>query len=147
MERINELSTSEKLLAGGGVLMLIASFLPWYSFSAGPFDFTRSGWQAPGSIWSVLAILLCLAMGAVVIAQRFGNVQLPDLGSITWAQAFGGASAAVVVLMLLKAWRILAVDAGGFGWGFIIALIAAGAVVTGGYLRYTEEQAGVRKAG
>ncbi len=33
MDKLNELSTGEKLIAGGGVVLLIASFLPWYKVS------------------------------------------------------------------------------------------------------------------
>ena len=48
VEKLKALSLAQKLVAGGGVLMLIASFMPWYSFSELGFSFTQSGWDAPG---------------------------------------------------------------------------------------------------
>jgi hypothetical protein len=68
---------------------------------------------------------------------------LPDLGTMTWGQVYGGGGAAVVVLMLLKAWRILDVPLGGFGIGFFLAVICAGAIAYGGYMLYMEEKTGM----
>jgi hypothetical protein len=141
MDKINEMGTSEKLIVGGGVLMLIASIFPWYSFDFNGFgSITRNGWQAPGSIWSVLAILIAVALAAVVLAVKFGNVKMPDLPeNVTWGIVFAGGAAAVVVFMVLKLWRIADVPVGGFGFGFFIAVIAAALVAAGGFLAYQEE--------
>ena len=142
VEKLKALSLAQKLVAGGGVLMLIASFMPWYSFSELGFSFTQSGWDAPGSIWSLLAIVVSLAAAGAVLAESVGNIKLPDLGpSTTWGMLYGGAGAAVAVLMLLKLWRIMAVPVGGMGWGFFVAIVAAAIVAAGGYLLYTEEKA------
>jgi hypothetical protein len=142
VENLNKLSTAEKAIAGGGILMFIASFFNWWSFSEAGFSASQSGWE--GAIWSVLAILICLALAALVLATKFGNVNMPDLPeNVTWGKVFGGAAVAVVVLMLLKAWRISAMDAGGFDIGFFLGLIAAAAVVYGGYTIYSEEKTSV----
>lgn len=146
-EKIKNLSLAEQLVAGGGILMLIASFFDWWHFSAGVEGFSISGgfdgWGDPGSIWSVLAILVSIVMAGVVIATKVGNVQMPALPqNVTWGQVWGGGAAAVVVLMLLKAWRILAAPVGGFGIGFWIAVVATVAIAYGGFLLYTKEKAG-----
>src|SRR5438105_652186 len=121
MEKVNTLSLGEKLVAGGGILMLIASFLPWWHYSESIISISRNGWGLPGSFWSVLAILISLALAAVIIAIRFGNVKMPDLPeNVTWGKVFGGAGGALIILMLLKAWRITAAPAGSFGIGFFI---------------------------
>jgi hypothetical protein len=147
MERFNQLSIAEKCIVVGGLAMFIVGlFFPWWSFSEGGFSASQTGFEAPGSLWSVLAILLAVAMAGIVLAERFGNVALPDLGSITWAQAWGGAAIALVVLMLLKAWRISAADIGGFGWGFLIAIIVVAAVVYGAYLKFQEGGGSFRRA-
>jgi hypothetical protein len=142
MDKLNELSTGEKLIAGGGLLMLIASFLPWYDFDFG-LEFvgsiTRNGWQSPGALWSILATLLAVILAAAVLAPKFGNVRLPDLRNITLGQAFLGGGAAVAVCILLK----LASESGSMSYGFFLGIIAAVAIAAGGYLLYSEEKAGV----
>ena len=144
MDRINLLNNGEKAVAGGGLLMLIAGlFLPWWRFSISGFGSTSEGGLGqPGEIYSILAILISLALAGSIVAIKFGNVQMPALPSdLSWGQLYGGGGAAVAVLMLLKAWRISAVPAGGFGIGFFVAVIATAAIVYGGYLLYTEEKA------
>jgi hypothetical protein len=143
MDKINEMSTGEKLIAGGGVLMLIASFLNWWHASIGPISVGQSGWDAPGSLWGILAILLSIVLAGIVIAWRLGNVAMPALPeNVTWGIVFGGGAALVVVFMLLKAWRITAAPVGGFGIGFFLGLIAAVCIAAGGYLLYSEEKKG-----
>jgi len=139
------LSTPEKAIAGGGVLMLIASFFDWFHANvAGIVSVGRSGWGAPGDLWSILAILISLALAAAVLAPKLGNMALPALPeNVTWGIVYGGGAAAVVVLMLLKAWRILAAPIGGFGIGFFVAVIATAAIAYGGYMIYSEEKSGM----
>ncbi len=139
VEKLKALSLPEKLIAGGGVLMFIAGFFPWWSWSELGFSASEGGWGQPGSIWSVLVILISLVLAGIVLARALGNVALPDLGpSLTWPKVFAGAGVAIVVLMLLKLWRIMDVPAGGMGWGFFVAIIAAALVVAGCFLMYQE---------
>ncbi len=140
-EKIMNLSNGEKLVAGGGILMLIASFLPWYkgSFDVGVVSGSVSGWDAPGAIWSVLAVLVSIAMAGSVLALKLGNVKLPDLGSVTWGQAYLGGGIAVAVLILIK----LANESSHLSFGFFLGIVAAVVIAAGGYLIYTEEKAGV----
>ena len=143
MDKLNALSTPEKAIAGGGVLMLVASMLDWWRVSASGFgSFGESGWGSPGSIWGILAILLSISLAGVVLSTRLGNIQMPALPeSLTWGKVWGGGAAAIVVFMLLKAWRITDVPVGGFGIGFFLGVIAAAAIAYGGYMLYTEEKA------
>jgi len=142
VDKINTLSTPEKAIAGGGVLMLIASFFDWWHFSVAGFGSAgESAWGDPGSIWGILAVLLSLVLAGIVLSTRLGNVQMPALPeTVTWAQVWGGGAAAVVVLVLLKAWRIQAAPVGGFGIGFFLGVIAAAAIAYGGYMMYTEQK-------
>lgn len=142
MDKLNALSLGEKLIVGGGILMLIASFLPWYSVDLGIEGFgsiTRNGWESPGAIWSILATLIAVVMAGAVLALRFGNMNAPDMGSITLGQAFLGAGAAVAVFVLLK----LINESSSIAFGFFLGIIAAAALAAGGYLLYTEEKSGV----
>jgi len=137
LDKINEMTTGEKLAVGGAALMLIASFLPWYSVDLGQFgSFNRSGWQSPGAMWSVLAVLISLGFAGVILARKFGNVQLPDLGQFTWGQAALAAGGLVALCIILK----IINESSSMSFGFFLGIIAAAAVAAGGYLRYTEEQ-------
>ncbi|HEY7268209.1 MAG TPA: hypothetical protein VH951_00145 [Dehalococcoidia bacterium] len=132
------MTTGEKLVVGGAALMLIASFLPWYSVSLGPLgSFHRSGWQSPGALWSVLALLISLGFAGIILGRKFGNLQLPDLGQFTWGQAALAAGAVVALCILLK----LINESSSMAIGFFLGIIAAALVAVGGYFRYTEENA------
>lgn len=135
MDRIQAMSNGEKLIAGGGIVMLIASILPWYSVDFIFGSINRNGWQSPGAIWSILATLLAVALAAAVIAPKFGNVTLPDLGGVTWGQAFLAGGVAVVILVLIK----LVNESSYMSFGFYLGIIAAIAIAAGGFLRFQEE--------
>ena len=146
MDKINEMSTAEKAIAGGGVLMLIASFLDWWRASSLGFSVGESAWGAPGSIWGVLLVLVSLVLAGIVLGTRLGNMQMPALPQgVTNGILFGGGAALVVVLLLLKAWRILDVPIGSFGIGFYLGLVATAAIAYGGYMIYTEEKGGLKR--
>jgi hypothetical protein len=153
MAKVQALSLGEKLVGGGGIVMIIASILPWIKLSisgaagiAGASG-SKSAWGAPASIWSILAVLIAIALAGIVVA-RVMNMQMPTLpNNLTWGQIFGGGAVAIVVFMLLKAWRISAVDTGGFvdksyGIGFFLGVICTIAIAYGGYLLYSEDKGG-----
>jgi hypothetical protein len=140
-EKLNQLSLGEKLVAGGGIVMLIASLFDWWHYSSGPFSYGQSGWGDPGSIWSVLAILISIVLAGIVLAVRFGNVNMPALpAGWTWGMVYGAGAALVVLLMLLKFWRIMAVPAGGPGLGFFLAALATAAIAYGGFVLYNSDK-------
>ena len=137
MDKINEMTTGEKLAVGGAALMLIASFLPWYSIDIGEFgSFSRNGWQSPGALWSVLAVIISVGFAGIILARKFGNVQLPDLGQFTWGQAALAAGGAVALCIIIK----LVNESSFMAFGFFLGIIAAALVAAGAYFRYTEEQ-------
>jgi hypothetical protein len=145
MDKINELSLGEKLIAAGGVLLLIASFLPWYRVSVRFGEFSASasanGWEAPGALFSILAVLIGVVLAGAVLGPKLGNMQLPALGSITWGQAFVGGGAAALILVIIKFLN----ESSSISFGFFLGFIAAAALAAGGYLLYTEEKTGVRR--
>jgi hypothetical protein len=147
MDKLNQLSLGEKLVGGGGVLMLIASFLPWYKISFGiaglaHVSVSRNGWQSPGGLWSLLAVLISIALAGSIAAVKFGNMKMPDLGSVTWGQAYLGGGAAVALCVIIK----LINESSYISFGFYLGIIAAAAVAAGGYLLYTEEKTGVSRS-
>jgi hypothetical protein len=140
VDKLNTLSNGEKLIAGGGVVMLIASFLPWYkiSFDFGEFgggSVSASGWEAPGAILSILALVCGVVMAAAILGPKFANIQLPALGSITWPQAILGLGAAALILVVLKFLN----ESSYLSFGFYIGFLAALALAAGGYLYFTEQ--------
>ena len=146
MDKINTLSTGEKLIGGGGVLILIASLFDWWRLSSGGLSFGSNGWDSPGAIWSVLAILVSVGLAGAAVLPRLTTMTIPSLPeNLTWGVVYGGGAVTVIVLMLLKAWRIVDFPVGGFGIGFFIAIVATGAIAYGGYLLYSEEKAGVAR--
>src|SRR3970040_3068324 len=92
LERFQALGIGEKIIILAGVVLFIGGFLPWYSIDLGPFgSFTRSGWQSPGAIWSMLAILIGLAMAAVVVLKGLTEVEIPDnVGGPSWPRILLG---------------------------------------------------------
>ena len=145
MDMINQLSMGQKLIAVGGIALLIFSFLPWHHYSFGaisgipgvPGSLNRNAWQSPDAIWSILAVLIGLIM-ALVVLSKLANVDLPDLGSVTWGQAMLGAAAAVSILVIIK----FIAHSGSLGIGFFLGFIAAVVIAAGGYMLYTEERGG-----
>src|SRR5688572_32689019 len=130
----------EKLAAGGGVLMFIASFLPWYKVTVEFLEFSESftanGWDAPGAIWSILAVFIGLALVVAILGPKLANMQLPALGGITWGQAFAGLGGLSLLFIILK----LLNESSSISYGFFLGIIAALAMAAGGYLLYTEEK-------
>ncbi len=150
---LSKLSTSDKVISIGGLVLFIAAFLPWFTadypgdefFRAASYD--ANGWDV-GFIWAGVPGLLGLAAAGVILATKLGSAKVPDL-PISWGQAFlfaGGLSAVLVVLKLLvgedapTAFEL----AGGSvdrSWGLFVATIAALAFAAGGYLKFQEEKA------
>lgn len=132
---LNKLSTSEKLIAGSGLALFIASFLPWF----GLFGYNGNGWDV-GFFWGGVPALLGLALAVLVALPLFAaDVKLPEL-PVTWGQAILGAaglSAFLVVLKLLIGHHSLNRQ-----WGLFVAVIAAVALAAGGFLKFQEEQKG-----
>jgi len=140
IEKFMALSIGEKIIIIAGLVLLIDGFLPWYSVDLGPFgSFTRSGWQSPGAIWSMIAILIGLAMAAVVILKGLTEVEIPDnIGGVSWPKILLGGGVAALLLVVIKFLN----ESSSLGFGFYLGFIAAAALAVGGVLLYREEMAG-----
>lgn len=140
VEKFKNLGIGEKIIVVAGLVLLIDSFLPWYSVDLGPFgSVSRSGWESPGAIWSILAVLVGLVMVAAIAIRTFSPATLPDnISGVTWPKIHLGAGIAVAVLVLIK----LLDESSSLGFGFYIGIICAAALAVGGVLMYREEAAG-----
>ena len=137
-EQFQKLGLGEKIILIAGPLLFIDSFLPWYSIDLGPFgSVSRTAWQSPGSLWSMLAVFIAIVMTGLIAAVKFGNVKLPEMpNGVTWGRimlGLGGASVLFIVLKFLGESSFLS-------FGFYIGVILVIALAAGGFLTFQEEQ-------
>jgi hypothetical protein len=139
IEKFNALSLGEKIILPAGVVLFIVGFLPWYSVDLGPFgSYSHNGWQSPGAFWSILAIVIGLAMAGVVGLKAFGTATIPDnVGGVTWPKIHLGAGVVALLFLVIK--YISNHDYTGFG--FYVGIIAAAALAAGGFLMFRDESA------
>lgn len=145
-ERFMALGIGEKIIIIAAVVLFIVGFLPWYSFSASVEilgervggSWSANGWEAPGAIWSVLAIFIGLAMAAVVVLKDLTDVEIPDnVGGVSWPRILLGGGVAALVFVLIK----LLNESSHLGFGFYLGIIAVIALAAAGYLMFREERA------
>ncbi len=130
---LNKLTTGEKVVAAAGILLLIDSFLPWYSIDFGPLgSFHRSGWQSPGALWSILAVLLGVIMAGQVIATKlFSASGVPDkVGNFSWGMVHLAAGALSFLLIIIK----LINESSSTGFAMWVGLILTAALGAGGFM-------------
>ena len=139
VEKFMALGVGEKIIIVAGLVLFIDGFLPWYSWDAGPFgSFSRNGWQSPGALWSMLAVLIGLAMGAVVVLKGLTEVEIPDnVGGVSWPKILLGGGVAALVLVVIKFLN----ESSSMGFGFYVGIIAAAGLAAAGFLMYREEGA------
>jgi hypothetical protein len=98
----NKLSTLDRVVAGGAAVAFIASFLPWYGVSVGPFSASVSGWSAGFTAWAG-AMLLTIA-GALLVVRRSGGT-LPSL-QVSPSVLVAGIAALGLLLVIIR-WATL----------------------------------------
>jgi peptidoglycan/LPS O-acetylase OafA/YrhL len=140
VQKFTALSLGAKIILVAAVVLLIASFLPWYSVDLGPFgSFDRSGWQSPGAIWSILAVLIGLVMAGQIVVSVLSPGTLPDnVSGVTWPKIHLGLAGAAAVLILIK----LLNESSHLAFGFFLGIICVAALVAGAFLMFQEEQKG-----
>ena len=111
-----------------GVVLFVASFLPWYSIDAFGFSFNRNGWQSPGAEWSIAAAGTGVATVLPVLLMLLTRRGSP--WTVAWALAILLVGVGALTLVLLK----LTEESSYLSYGFYIAVTAAAAVIAGGVL-------------
>ena len=125
----SKLSKGDKVVAGGALAFLVSMFLPWFTFSLGPADYSRNGWHF--FFTGTLALLLLLAAAALVVMPAAGKkVNAPAITVLALTVL-----AAVLVLL-----RVLIGDDDPLsrGFGIFVGFIAAAAAGFGGFLKFKE---------
>jgi hypothetical protein len=136
---LKKLTPGEITTAVSGIVLLVFSFFHWYSvsYSFGPVSgsVSRNGWQSPGAIWSILAVILGVVLAAHVIVEKLGNVDLPDrLGSVGWGVTHLVGGVLAFVFILLK----LVNESSDLAFGFYVGILASLGLLVGGYLMSKE---------
>jgi hypothetical protein len=99
-----KLSREDMILSGLALFLIIdLVFLPWYSVDVLGLTLTLTATSAPYAIWGVLAALAALAFIIDLALERFGGVQLPEIGGsrATTRAALAGATLACMVVKFL----------------------------------------------
>ncbi len=136
MQKFQALSLGEKIILVAGVVLFICGFLPWYSIDFGPFSATRNGWQSPGAFWSIIAVVIGLAMSGVITVKTFTDMKLPaDIGGQSWARIHLAGGAIALLFIIIKF-----INENDFlGFGFYLGFLAAAALAAGGALMFRDE--------
>jgi hypothetical protein len=134
---LNKLTTSDKVIAGSGILLFIAYFLPWFKIDNGLGDSVSFNGGDVGFLFATLPMLIGLVMAGVVIASKMFDVKLPDL-PVPWGQAHLGLGGLAALLVILK--LLIGEDVFGFdldrGFGLFVAVLAAIGLAAGGFMKY-----------
>lgn len=146
---LQKLGRTEQVLAGGGILLFIVGFFPWFSASVTGFGVTYSGsanaWSQPSGFIDWFPILLLLAYAVVLALPAFGvAVSIPALASAT-NRAFIGLvlSAFALLLFAIQGLTYPSLPGGisgsaGPSWGYYIALLIVIAAGVQSYLGFTK---------
>jgi hypothetical protein len=144
---VDKLTTSDKLILGGGIVFLIAMFLPWEGIDTPFGDFANNGWDYFLSGWLPL-ILIAIMAGHVAVTRFSPDTAIPDL-PVPWSQGYlvaGVVSAVIVVLRLLIPAEESGVDLDR-KFGLMLAAIAAICVAVGASMKLKEDEPGAATGG
>ena len=140
---LSKLSQGEKIIAGSGVALLIFSFFPWFGLDVkfagiAAVSVSHNGW---GNIFSLLAVLVGVAMVAQIGLSKFTTAKLPA-PPVPWGRMhmfLGGAALALVLLTALVGDSLRGVDLDR-KFGLFLGLAAAAGLAYGGFARSKEPE-------
>lgn len=112
---LSSLPTERKLLLGGGLALLITTFLPWYSVSIGGFSASANGWHQLGTVAWIILLAVLVWEGA-----RVAGVAPVDEARANLITAVGGLG----VLLFGVIFAIQRLTDGSLGFGFFLGVIA-----------------------
>jgi hypothetical protein len=133
---MSKMSTAEKLLAGGSILLLIDSFLPWQRICidlGGLEDLVGGGGCASASMWSgsggfagIIAGLLAIALVIVGVLSMTGSMANMNMGTMSADKITGFLGIGVAGFGLLKFLLVLTNEVGWAAFVGLILLVAIG---------------------
>lgn len=113
---MSKMSTAEKLLAGGGILLLIDSFLPWQSYLFGSFNM----WGGNGGFAGVITGLLTIALIVIGVLSMTGGMANVNVGNMSTDKLTGFLGLGVAGFGLLK---FLLVVSNEVGWAAFVGVV------------------------
>jgi hypothetical protein len=139
---LSKLTTSDKLILGGGLAYLIFMFFPWYGVDVFGESYSSSGWDY--FLGGILPLILIAVMCSHVLASAFSDTELPE-PPVPWAQVHLGTGIVAAALVVLR----LIIPSDDYGnidtgvnldrkFGLILAVIAAIVVAVGGVKKSQE---------
>jgi hypothetical protein len=139
MNALQQFSRSEKITAVAGIVLLIGMFaFPWYHVGSpsytvggqtfGGYSYSTNVLNGPGSFFSILALIVLIALLAEFGIRRFTSAQLPKL-PVSWTAAEMYGAVAVLALLVIK----ILFHIGNFGWGFYGDLVLAVVLAYGAF--------------
>jgi hypothetical protein len=124
---MSKMSTAEKLLAGGSILLLIDSFLPWQSIDvAGIHIASATMWGGNGSFAGVIAGLLAIALVVVGVLSMTGSMANMNMGTMSAEKLTGFLGLGVAGFGLLKFLLVLTNSPGWAAFVGLVLLVAIG---------------------
>jgi hypothetical protein len=138
---MSKMSTAEKLLAGGSILLLIVSFLPWQKscsnlgelgelIGQGDICVSFNAWQGSGGIFGVLMALLAIALIVVGVLSMTGNMANMNMGTMSADKLTGFLGLGVAGFGLLKFIFALTESP---AWGAFVGLVLLAAIGYGAW--------------
>ena len=131
---MEQFEVSDSVVGGGGLALIIASILPWYSWN---IMGVHTGGSGAGYGWICFVLGLGVIVWMVLNVFEVINVELPFSQGVLYLGA-GILSALIAVLRLLF-------RPGGFGVtagphiGIFVAIIGAAAVIVGGVMKLQQD--------
>ena len=124
---LSRLSTAHKIAIGGAVVLLIDSFLNWYSVSAFGVSIGINAWDAGFLAWG--AVVAGVAAGVILALKATGkqDVQAGGKSAEQIAMILGITAVVLAVLRLVTETSFMA-------YGLFIGIVAAGAVAYGAWM-------------
>jgi hypothetical protein len=138
---MSKMSTAEKLLAGGSILLLIDSFFPWQSADTGGLgdllgvDLNLNMWQGSGAFAGIIAGLLAIALIVVGVASMAGAMSNMNMGTMTTDKLVAWLAAGVFVFGILKFIFALTESP---AWGAFVGLVLLAAIGYGAWQKLQE---------
>jgi hypothetical protein len=123
---MSKMSTAQKLLAGGSILLLIDSFFPWQSVDLGGLEdildvaVSYNMWQGSGAFAGIIAGLLAIALVIVGVLSMTGAMGSMNTGTMSADKLVGFLGLGVAGFGLLK--FIFAVTESP-GWAAFVGLV------------------------
>ena len=124
---LSKLSNGAKITLIGGIVLLVASFLPWY----GAFGFNINAWDS--QFWAIFGVLFGLAAATILALKVFDvtNVAFGPFKAEQISFMLGALSAIFIVLRWITETSLVK-------YGLFLAIVSAAAITFGAFTAMKE---------